>query len=292
MPYHLLAHPVCWLLTCSLAVGGLAASATAEEPGSVTFGAVAPRVGDRVDQQIHLQLLTTARVRRGAELLKETESDVVNAHRRRVTTTEISQNRSIGVTINYGKATDEVIAGKTYHCRRDGEALRIVNQQGQIPEPAEFKIVARHMKMLGKPNPLANFLRGKTIAPGQTLEVPGEIAAALFGSRKFDNVERFRLMLDKTLVVDGQPFAKFKAEIHVTSLDGSQTRIEIAGPMVVEVATSQVTSTELFGPIAMLRSIADPAGRLQASASGRFSVSLQSERRYSLTAAGGDRWHR
>ncbi|MEM6655568.1 MAG: hypothetical protein AAF596_07185, partial [Planctomycetota bacterium] len=224
-------------LSLALAACLVASASLAETPAAVTFGSMPARVGDRVDQNIRLELRLKSRVRRDAEVLKESQSEVVHAHTRRVTTTEVVADRRVAATVAYTGATEEAVAGKTYHCRRVDDTLQITDDQGVIPTVAEHEIVSRHMQMLGRPNPLAEYLGGKTVTVGETLSLPREVAVALFGAASFGDVERFDLTLAGVLDDRGPAAARFNADISVAASDGTQTRMEIGGPMVIEAAT-------------------------------------------------------
>ena len=60
------------------------------------------------------------------------------------------------------------------------------------------------MQMVGRPNPLAQFLAGRTIAVGEKIELPSAVASQIFNlGDKFGKVSRFTLTLKKVQTEGG-----------------------------------------------------------------------------------------
>jgi hypothetical protein len=147
------------------------------------------------------------------------------------------------------------VAGKTYLCQRlpgkDG-GLNITDEAGHIPPTDEYEIVAQQMEMVGRPNPLAEFLAGKSIAMGQTIELPRGVAGKIFNlGEQFGEVTKFELKLNDVSSTDGHARAKFVARVEAASNNASQMRMQMEGPLVVEVDTCRAVNLSLSGPIAM-----------------------------------------
>ena len=107
------------------------------------------------------------------------------------------------------------VVGKTYHCERTDQQLTVTTPEGLVPPLAEYKVVTRAMESLGKPNPLANFLANKTVAVGERLELPAEVAQQVLGfDEKMGDVEKFTL----TLTSIEKMVAHFEAEIEANRL--------------------------------------------------------------------------
>ena len=143
---------------------------------------------------------------------------------------EVANGKSDG-QLGEAALTPQVVAGKTYRCRRDGDALLITDADGKIPPLAEYEIVAQNMETLGRPNPLAEFLVGRTVAVGERLALPNEVAEKLLGlGGEMGQVTRFELTLQEIKSIDGATCAAFQASIEAASNDSSQLRLAVDGP--------------------------------------------------------------
>src|SRR5262245_39186239 len=178
---------------------------------TVEFGRQGPRVGDHVEQKIALEMRLATSLRQDNKVLEKNETTMRNTQRRSVTTTEVLDGRTQAVLVRYPEATKQMIMGpdaskpaadaktaeaknsepvpqpvqgKAYRCRRepgDYGKLTVVNGEGLIPPLEEYTIVAQSMEMVGRPNPLAEFLAGRKVAVGETLPLPKDVADRLFG---------------------------------------------------------------------------------------------------------------
>ena len=129
--------------------------------------------------------------------MEKNETTMRNTQRRAVTTTEVLSGRTQAVLVRYPEATKQMLVGadasqpaadgkapetsppvpqpvqgKAYRCRRepgDNGKLIVTDADGLIPPLDEFEIVAQGMEMVGRANPLAEFLAGRSVAVGQTL---------------------------------------------------------------------------------------------------------------------------
>ena len=243
-----------------------------ERPGNlnradaVTFGRRAPRIGDCIEQTLSLEMQLNTSMRQGNQLLEKTRTTMRNHQRRLVTTLSVDQGRSDAVKVRYleatkqleaGDAVEEVaespgvpqpVSGKTYLCRREGGddgKLVITDAAGHIPPANEHEIVAQNMEMVGRSNPLAEFLAGRTMSVGETVSLPKNIAGRLFNlGKRYGEVTRFDLTLQKTRADGNVQCAEFLARVEAASNDSSQMRLEVEGPLVVELATCRVVHTE------------------------------------------------
>jgi hypothetical protein len=268
---------------------------------TVQFGRQGPRVGDQVEQQIGLELRLTTSVRQGDQLLQKNDTTMRNTQRRAVTTTEVLDGRTQAVLVRYPEATKQLVTdqspagaeakppaassplpqpveGKAYRCRRepgkDGK-LNVSDADGLIPPLEEFVIVAQSMEMVGRPNPLGEFLAGRTVAVGQTLELPKDVADRLFGiGERFGDVSRFDLVLEEVAMENGRECAVFRASVDAGSSNSSQTRMQVEGPLVIDVASCRAVRTKLAGPIAMTESRGTYSTAYQLISTGQLSIAI------------------
>ncbi len=264
---------------------------------AVRFSRQTPQVGDQVEQTIAVELRMATSERRGMEVQSQAHSMVRNAQRRVMTTSDVAGGRSTGIRVRYVSATRQMgrsegaaepsgdaapaerepVDGKVYDCRRAGDALVVTDERGGIPPLAEYEIVARHMEMLGRPNPLADFLAGQTIRVGQRVPLPAEVADRLLGlGEQMGKVTRFDLTLTGTSTAGGAPCAVFEADVEAVSSDSSQMRMQVSGRLVVETGTCRAVRVELSGPIGMSETRGSYSTKYYLVGTGHVDVKLQS----------------
>jgi hypothetical protein len=249
---------------------------------SVRFSRQPPHVGDQVEQRVALEMRLAISVRRDRELLESNELRMRNTQRRLVTTTEIVDGRTQAALVRYPEATKQhavgeaarqsfdsttspvadrtvqPVQGKTYHCRRepgDEGQLVITDEAGNIPPLDEYEIVAQGMDSVGRANPLADYLADRTVSVGETLTLPREFADRLFGIKeRFGDIARFDLKLTEVRSEKNAQHAVFHVHIDAASHDATQVRLQVAGPLVIEVGSCRAVQTKLSGPLAMTES--------------------------------------
>jgi hypothetical protein len=134
------------------------------------------------------------------------------------------------------------------------------------------------MEMVGRANPLAAFLHGRTIAIGETVELPKEVADRVFNlSSKFGKVSRFDLTLQK--LTPDSTRAVFLARVDAGSNDASQMRLQVEGPIVVDIASCRAAQTSLVGPIGMSETRGSYSTTYQVIGTGRLQMSIASQYR-------------
>ena len=278
------------------------------QPETVTFGQHTPAVGDQVEQTISVEMRLATSLRRGNELVEKKSTMMRNEQRRTVTTTEVADARTTAVLVRYDRATtqslkaaeneaaspgDSQIAappsgpigqpvqGKSYHCHREpGEQGRLVitDTAGSIPPMNEYEIVARNMETVGRPNPFVNFLTGRSLRVGETIALPKEVAHRLFGmGNEFGEVLRFDLTLEDVQAENGTRCAVFHALVDAASNDSSQMRLQVEGPLVVEIDSCRAVRTELAGPIGMSETRGSYSTAQQLIGTGKLAMTITSE---------------
>ncbi len=172
------------------------------------------------------------------------------------------------------------VRGKTYLCHREpGEngKLIVTDEAGNRPPTEEYDIVAQQMEMVGRPNPLAQFLVGRTIAIGEKLELPKDLASQIFNlGDKFGEVTRFTLKLQKVQSENGAACAVFLASVEAASSNASQMRLEVEGPLAVEVDTCRAVRIALAGPIGMSETRGSYSTAYQVIGTGRLQMNVAS----------------
>jgi len=267
----------------------------------VSFRKRAARVGDEVEQTLVVEMRMTTTLRQGNQVGEKSQTTARNTQRRVVTTKAIQSDRAVAVLVQYLEATRQLsaidgaqpgepardgsevvqpVAGKSYLCRRqsgkDGK-LEITDAAGRIPHSDEYEIVAQHMEMVGRPNPLADFLAGRSMVVDQTVDLPKDIASKIFNlGEQVGEISKFTLTLENLQTHDGVLSAKFAAHIEATSNNSSQMRLEMDGPLVVEADTCRAVKVDLAGPIAMSETRGSYSTSYQVIGTGRLKTSITS----------------
>ena len=217
-------------------------------------------------------------------------------HQRRVvTTTDVAGGAAVAALVRYPVATTQVITahdaaelrtlgaptssqpveGKAYRCRRTDEKLDVADEQGNIPPLDAYKIVAQNMETLGRVNPLAEFLGGRTVSVGEKISVPHGVAERLLGlGDEFGQVSRFDLVLKEVKTAGGTQCAVFTASIDAASTNASQMRMQVDGQLVIQASTCRAVEANFSGPIGMSETRGSLTEQYQMTGTGRISVSI------------------
>jgi hypothetical protein len=274
---------------------------------AVRFGRRPAQVGDQTEQTIALEMKLTLNMRRGNELLGKNQSTVVTNQRRVMTTRAVDAGIATAMTVSYPEATKQIIGsqepgvavapdgtdaniesprapqpvqGKTYLCQREpGENGRLIvsDEAGNQPPAEELEIVTQQMEMVGRQNPLAQYLAGREVAIGESLELPKEVASQIFNlGEKFGRVSHFTLTLQKLQNDGGSECAVFTTNVEAESNDSSQMRLQIEGPLVVQVDTCRAAKISLIGPIGMSETRGSYSTAYQVIGTGRLQMNVAS----------------
>jgi hypothetical protein len=263
----------------------------------VTFSRQAVRVGDEVEQDLGLELRMTMTMRQGNEVVGKSQTTVRTNQNRVLTTTEVDNGRMAAVRLQYQMATKQEsvvegpdaheptlaaqpVQGKTYFCRRNsGEngELVVTDEAGNRPPTDEYEIVAQQMQMVGRSNPLAQFLSGRTVAVGEKIELPSAVASQIFNlGDKFGKVSRFTLTLKKVQSEGGAKCAVFQANVEAFANAATQMRLDVEGPLVVDVDTCRAQKISLIGPIGMSETRGSYSTAYQVIGAGKLQMSVAS----------------
>jgi hypothetical protein len=276
-------------------------SAANTAPRSVQFDRREPQVGDQLEQSLAVELQLNTMARQGSEVVEQAKTRLRRRQRRVVTTTHVIDGKTVAVLVRYAEAakmiaagpraaelgeekmTSQPVDGKAYRCRRDGDSLLITDEAGKIPPLDEYEIVALNMESLGRPNPLADYLAGRTLTVGQQLALPHDVAEKLLGlGGELGEVTRFDLTLTEVKPIDGAVCAVFQASIEAASIDSSQMRLAVEGPLAIQADTCRAVQAYLTGPIGMSETRGSLTATYQMTGTGKMTVQIAS--RYSDVA--------
>jgi hypothetical protein len=269
----------------------------------VEFGRRAPEVGDQIEQAVSIEMRLSTSLRRGNDFVEKSSMTMRNEQNRVLTVTDVAAGRTVAMLVRYSKATKQShdvsendqpkenaplhpapradpVQGKAYRCRRepgDDGRLIITDAEDNIPPMSEYEIVARNMETLGRPNPFVDFLAGRCVRVGETIVLPRDVAERLFGmADDFGNVLRFELTFESVQMESGVRCAKFRALVDAASNDSSQMRLQVEGPLVVEIDTCRAVRTHLAGPIATSETRGSHSTSYQLIGTGKLAMTIAS----------------
>lgn len=265
----------------------------------VSFTQQPATVGDIIEQNIDLELRMMMSMRKGNEVAGKQLTTVRTDQRRILTATEVDNGRMVSVKVHYPVATKQEtvveanqspteplagaqpVQGKTYICQRlagaDGE-LVVTDEAGNRPPTEEYVMVAQQMQMVGRPNLLADFLAGRTVAVGEKIKLPADVARLVFNNLgdRFGKVTRFTLTLQNVKSEHGVAYAVFQANVDASANSSTQMRLEVEGPLVIDVATCRAQKIELIGPIGMSETRGSYSTAYQLIGTGRLQMGIAS----------------
>ena len=266
----------------------------ANETTVVTFSHQAARVGDRLAQDLSVELEIDTTIKQSGQIASSGRTAVKRRQRRFIEVMEIVDGRARKAHVKFpisretsasGDQSEEEkpqsVEGKSYLVTRQGKSLAVTDTSGAIPPREEFKIVFMSMQSLGQPNPLAGFLHGKKVTLGTRLQLPHEIAQQLLGfDDQFGEVDQFVMELTDVKSINGQTCAVFAATIRVKGEKDNPMNIVAEGKVIIETETSRTIFAELTGPITMKTIERTEHGEIEYRATGGMSVAIRSQYGY------------
>lgn len=247
------------------------------------------QVGDRVAQQIDLELNLDTSIIQSGQVAHQEETSMQRRQQRLVEVVEVADGKVCRARVTFSRSRHKSsenedpeqelvgpVEGKSYLLTRQGKQLLVTDPQGAIPPREEFEIVLGSMQSLGLPNPLAQYLLERTIHVGQTLELPEEIAEQMLGfGNELGQVKKFELQLKDLSTFEGAPCAVFSAVIEVAGSADNPMKIDIAGPVVILTETCRTVVTDLSGPLSFDAIERTSQGSFQHQAAGTMRASVR-----------------
>ena len=247
-------------------------SAYAQQTQSVTFSFVAASKGDKVEQTTTTRSNLHTTYEQSSQVISSDTKDETIKQNRLIEVVETAASGIPTVKVKYAKATKKTngsllarskpqpVAGKSYIVQRRGDELDITYPDGSAPTAAELGIVRVNMQSVGKENPLAKFLDGKTISLGQVLRLPDQVGQELMGSWLGKDALPVTIKMTKLhqhqTKLTNQPAATFEIQMTSRNVDGLPS-VSSAGQVTVGVLNCQtlqlrmnadVNLTEKRGP--------------------------------------------
>jgi len=276
-----------------------ATAVVAGEPAArIRFEQQPTTVGDRAVQRLGADLTVATKIVQSGQVANEGTNrmrrqqqrtiEVLDAVDGRLTRARVSFETSRRQSPESGKPDDfspQPIEGKTYLMRREGDKLSVTDPEGSIPPLEEFKLAMESLESVGKPNPLAELLAGRSLAVGERLPVPRDMARTILGlGDQTGAVRRFDLTLVRTIDAQGPPggdagaqAAVFRAHIELEPDNVSPLSVTLDGELAVEPSSCRLLSLDLAGPVAMSSVERTAGGIYQFSAAGELKMAIRSQ---------------
>ena len=262
---------------------------------SVPFAQLPTRVGDRVGQEVQVELNLHATIIQSGQVANQSRQVIHRRQDRGIEVLEVARGRVHRAHVTYltcrqlrreappdqdpteDQAISQPIEGKSYFVTRQGKQLLVTDQDGNIPPWDEYQIVAENMQTLGQPNPLAQFLLGRTFRTGERIVLPQSLAEQLLGlNEPFGKVQSFELEFMGSDTIAGQPCALFNATIAAQAREQGEIGLNITGRLVIQTATCRTVTAELAGPVQMAAEEKTRHGSFQYRATGDMHLSIHS----------------
>lgn len=259
--------------------------------GPIRFAQQPGAVGDRVVQRVAMQLDLQTSIVQSGQIAQQQDTLMKRGQKRTVEVLEVVEGRvrRAHVTFDHsrqllptgngeGQEETQSVEGKTYELTRVGEQLQIRYPDGSTPPLDEFEIVFGSMQSFGLPNPLAEFLLGRSFQIGQTLQMPRKIAKRMLGfGNELGEVSKFELTLQEVKEYQGSMCAVFAANILVGGGPGSPVSLKVTGPVLVRLDSCRTVLADFTGPMSMNSIEQTSQGSYQHQATGTIRVAVRSQ---------------
>jgi hypothetical protein len=256
---------------------------------SVNFNCRAPQVGHYGTHDVKYELDLDVSVHQGAKVVSSEQQQLVRNQTRQITVLKVDGDRVTQVRAHYPKARATIargkqngggdtqpIEGKTYIVERTAEnKLIITDADGNDVPEAERSLVAASMESVGRPNPLGKFLHGKSVAIGQTLTLPNELAADLLGLRETGgNAQKVELTLKAVRQEPDRRVAQF--DMLVVIKPDANSSLDIKGDIQLDINTCQVAAANFTGPVAIAETVGPEGHTFEIRSDGNMRVAIRS----------------
>jgi hypothetical protein len=271
-----------------IAAFALLFAAAAPAADQVQFTCRPPQVGHYGTHDVKYELALDVSLQQAGKTVSSEKQQMTRDQTRQITVMKVTGDRVMQVRVHYAKARSIVtrgkesgrgdaqpIEGKAYLVERSENNLVVTDADGrQIPDD-ERSLVVASMESVGRPNPLGKFLHGKTVAIGQTIELPRELATDLLGLRETGgDAQKVELTLQAVQQEPDRRVAKF-AMLVVIKPD-AKTSLDIKGEIHLDVNTCQVASANFTGPVAIEETFGPKGQTFQMRSDGTMRVAIRS----------------
>lgn len=252
----------------------------------VVFQKRPTQVNDEIHQKVQCDLDAERTIRQQNQLVDTTKQTLERMQDRTLKILALEGGRPTEARLDYRTSVTNVrdaqkrsveatqpVAGHVYFVQRQGKELTITDESGKPITEEEDKILREQLQNFGKPNPLAQFLNGKRVQVGQTIEVPKEVAVELLGmTGNSAKTDALGLTLVAARNIDGQPCAIFETILKTNGRES--VSLVMKGELIVEANTCRTRSIRMHGPVAISETKGPAIGRFTVSTNGTLKVAV------------------
>lgn len=276
-----------------LAAAPCLAQAPTEAPRQVQFHWRPAAAGEEVQQHVDFTLDLKMTIEQAGQVVGSNERGMQRVQQRQVTVLETGEHGASAVEVHFDQArqtlvdggqaapaVNQPVAGKTYRVARRGEKIEVTYADGSPPTDEERQIVTASMDALGRPNPIARFFDGRTLAVGERVELPLELARELLGlDATLGQVTRIDMRLADVQSVHGAPCAVFDIGIAARSTDATTMTVEMKGRLLLAVDSCRSVLADLSGPVTLAEGRGPAAGHFTVQSAGTMRMAVESQYR-------------
>ena len=273
-------------LTWGIVLSLLVSTAEAQQ---ATFHHLPAENGQKIWQHLTVFANTTTTYEQASQKIARQHRHVTREQVRRLTILDARPGPQNVVQVRYEKAQrthssagrqaaiePQPVAGKTYVVHRPAEELVVTGENGTEVTPEEIRIVRENMQSVGRANPLAKFLNGKTLQVGQRVQLPANVAEEMLGWQSdFGKPQEVTLTLNGLQTGTGQVIADFELQIEGESVEGMDDTTRINGALSVEVNTCRVVATNLKAVVAVRQQRGPTGNTFYVSHQGKANIHTQ-----------------
>jgi len=294
-------RPLPLSLSVAVLVAGLSTFAQLSYAETCRFTYQPSRVGDEALQTIHTHLKLTVTMHQAGQTIDSLKQDIDSKQKRRLTVLSRNQQRVLSARVVFltceqetntnGQAdplVEDPVVGKTYVVARPHQQLIVTYEDGREPPEEEVKIVRANVDGIGRPNSLARFFDGRTMAVGESVKLPSELASELIGfAESIGKITRFEMKLvgirqiepaeSDTAQKRNRRGAVLDVSIEAGQPETDGMKMRIRGQVLMEVDTCRTHTAEFSGPVAVIEHRGPPGYQFTVSGHGQLHVAIRSE---------------
>ncbi len=212
-------HGWIFVVLWSLLYGSLAAGQ------QVTFQFTPAVAGMQIQQVVKTTSNLKTKYEQSHQLISLESQHTQTHQQRHITVVSAANEHAATVHVHYERATTknrshlfrrekpQCVNKKSYEVSRIGDELQVRYLDGRTPPQDEIDLVSINMQSIGRTNPVATFLRGRTVTVGEQLLLPSELAAELLNTKVIRRAQRVTMTLKQVDKTVNPPSAIF--DLHI-----------------------------------------------------------------------------
>ena len=253
-----------------------------------TFTHIPTSTGQVINQVVKTRSQLQNMYEQSGQLISSSNKDERIHQERVVTVLESSDHATPTVSVTYAKASKkdsgglfarsvpQPVLGKSYIVRRINDELVVTYPDEGTPPRDELGIVKVNMQSVGRPNPLASWLNGRTIAVGENLTLPQPVARQLLGEWLADSVLRVNLKLVKLHPFQNQEAATFDIDLGGQQSDGRQP-ISSSGQVTVGVSNCWTMQLKMQADVDLTEQRGPAGAQFTVANNGTIDITMRAE---------------